>query len=288
MRKTCFYILALSVFLFFSCAAVKQQHIKDEYVETESGALISKALKFDGEYENEKYIFLRLYNVYYSDDCQIGNLLKAAIGIFGPAPDGLLYTHVAISDKLADNFVGMTTGGRNNAKYESVMHIETNRYLATNDKYRSTCTVIAIPCSAIDYENCKKLIEYSALPDSRFYFGITDIIGLPGVRAVNKHKTKSHTVKSSAVKDSEPLLNPQDEFKSHVYCCSAYCAYILIHGIQRYKDYAEATRFSPRGVTPADLYSVQGGQRLFNCHYLDYEQTLADFVEAYPEFKEYL
>lgn len=288
MKKIFLYFSVLSVFFFFSCAAAKQQHIKDEYIETESGSLISKELKFNGTYENEKYIFLRLYNVYYSDECQIGNLLKVAIGILGSAPDGLLYTHVAISDKLADNFVGMTTGGKNNAKYESVMHTETNRYLASNDKYRSTCTVIAIPCSAIDYENCKNLIEYSALPDSRFYFGITDIIGICGIRASNKRKTKSYSLKSTAVKDPEPVLSPQDEFKSHVYCCSAYCAYILIHGIQRYKDYAEAMHFSPRGVTPADLYSVQGGQRLFNCHYLDYTQTLNEFIEAYPEFAEYL
>ena len=288
MKKINLLCLSVLVFLFFSCASRKEVPIRAEYVETESGAFISKALKFNGDYKNEKYIFLRLYNVYYSDDYQIGNLLKAAISVLGPAEDGLLYTHVAISDKLADNFVGMTTGGQNNAKYESVMQPEKNRYLASNDKYRSTCTVIAIPCSAIDYENCKKLIEYSALPDSRFYFGITDIIGICGIRASNKRKTKSYSLKSTAVKDPEPVLSPQDEFKSHVYCCSAYCAYILIHGIQRYKDYAEATHFSPRGVTPADLYSIQGAQWLFNCHYLDYEQTLKEFIEAYPEFAEYL
>ena len=287
MKRIYFYCSILIVFLFFSCAT-KEVHIKDEYVTTESGSLISKALKFEGEYKDEKYIFLRLYNVYYDDDYQIANLLKAAIAVLGPAPDGLYYTHVAISHKLNDDFIGMTTGGANNAKHESVMHPEKNRYLASNDKYRSQCTVIAIPCSEIDYENCKKLIEYSSLPDSRFYFGVTDIIGLVGVKAVNKHKTKKVPADSVQHKDSEPILNAEEAFSSHIYCCSAFCAYILMTGIQRYKDYAEATHFSPRGVTPADLYSIQGAQRLFNCHYLDYEQTLSDFIEAYPEFAEYL
>ena len=288
MKKFFLYFSILLVFLFSSCALSKEAHIKDEYVTTESGGLISKALKFEGEYKDEKYIFLRLYNVYYDEDFQIGNLLKAAISVLGAAPDGLYYTHVAISYKLSDDFVGLTVGGENNAKYESVMEPEKNRYLRSNDKYRSQCTVIAIPCSETDYENCKNLITYASLPTSRFYFGVTDIIGMCGVRAVNKHKIKNFSKDSVLVKDSELILSPEETFKSHIYCCSAFCAYVLMNGIQRYKDYAEATHFSARGVTPADLYSIQGAQRLFNCHYLDYEQTLNDFVEAYPEFKEYL
>ena len=288
MKKNNLFCLSLLVFLLVSCASRKEVHIKDEYVETESGALISKALKFDGNYENEKYIFLRLYNVYYSDDYQIGNLLKAAISVLGPAPDGLYYTHVAISDKLADNFVGITSGGQNNVKYESVMNVEKNRYLSSNDKYNSTCTVIAIPCSETDYENCKNLINYAVLPESRFYFGVTDIIGMVGIRATNSHKSKKVQADSIKHNESKPIANAEEKFKSHIYCCSAFCAYVLMTGIQRYKDYAEATHFSPRGVTPADLYSIQGAQRLFNCHYLDYEQTLKEFIEAYPEFAEYL
>lgn len=288
MKKIIFCFSTLLVFLLISCSTTKEVHIKDEYVTTESGALISKELKFEGTYENEKYIFLRLYNVYYDDSYQIGNLLKAAIGVLGPAPDGLYYTHVAISHKLTDNFVGMTAGGRNNAKYESVMEPEKNRYLASNDKYKSQCTVIAIPCSAIDYENCKNLINYCALPDSRFYFGVTDLIAICGFRAMNKHKIKNFSADSVQPDEPSLIMEPQNSFSSHIYCCSAFCAYILMTGIQRYKDYAEATNFSPRGVTPADLYSVQGGQRLFNCHYLEYQQTLEEFIEAYPEFKEYL
>ncbi|MBO7420552.1 MAG: hypothetical protein J6U06_05480 [Spirochaetaceae bacterium] len=83
MKKFFLYFSILLVFLFSSCALSKEAHIKDEYVTTESGGLISKALKFEGEYKDEKYIFLRLYNVYYDEDFQIGNLLKAAIAVLG-------------------------------------------------------------------------------------------------------------------------------------------------------------------------------------------------------------
>ena len=288
MKKTWFYFLTSLIFLFFSCASLKEGRTKDEYITTESGALIAKTLKFEGTYKNEKYIFLRLYSVVYDQNHQIGNLLRIAIGALGPATDGLYYSHAAISYKLSDNFVGITIGGENNVKYESVMEPEKNRYLASNNKYKSQCTVIAIPCTKIDYENCKDLIDYAVMSDSRFYFGITDLIAICGIRAVNKYKTKNFSCDTIDFNESEPILSPQEEFNSRIYCCSAFCAYILMRGIQRYKDYVEATGFSPRGVTPADLYSIQGSQHLFNCYYFEYNQTLAEFVEAYPEFKEYL
>lgn len=288
MKNKYIILLTLVFVLSCSCSFTKDVLKTDEYISTETGNNIAKSLQFEGTYKNEKYVFLRLYDVFYNDDYQVANILKAAISVLGPAPDGLYYSHVAISCNLKDDFVGMTSGKENNARHECLSTPETNRYINSNDPSKSRCTVIAIPCSEADYENCKALIEYSTMPGSKFYFGLTDFIGIVSTRASNIHKIKKTPLDNSSIKDTEPILTPEEEFASRCYCCSAFCSYILIHGIQRYKDYAEKLHLNYRGVTPADLYSVQGARPLFNCYYPNYDNALSEFIEQYPEFAEYL
>lgn len=288
MKNKNIILLTVVFVLSCSCSFTKDVLKTDKYITTETGGNIAKTFQFEGTYKNEKYVFLRLYDVCYNDEYQIANVLKAAISVLGPAPDGLYYSHVAISCNLNDNFIGMTSGKDNNARYECLATPETNRYINSNEPTKSRCTVIAIPCSQADYENCKALIEYSTMPDSKFYFGLTDFIGIVSVRASNIRKIKNSPMNNNSINDTEPILSPDEEFASRFYCCSAFCSYILIHGIQRYRDYAEKLHLNYRGVTPADLYSIQGAQPLFNCYYPDYAETLSEFIEKYPEFAEYV
>lgn len=259
---------------------------------------ISEEALFDGlEEPDQKFIFLRLYDVYYNRSHFYGDILNSMMGIVGKAPNGIAYDHVSISVDLNDNFVGMNPSSGNDAHYEEIAVMGDNKYMNTNNKYKSMCTVLAIPCTQLEYENCKKLLEYSVSPEQNFIFNIFEIAAMPVIHTANMEKLKKHDLGKidefavntyDGVEKITPIEDPAAIFTSKSYVCSTFVCFVLYHSLQSVRNFCQVTGVGPRGITPSDLYSLPGSKLLFNCTYSDYNLALFQFVSSHPEFDRYV
>ncbi len=249
------------------------------------------------ENPDQKFIFLRLYDVYYDRSHFYGDILNSLMGVVGKAPNGIVYDHVSISVDLEDNFIGMNPSTGNDAHYEEIAIMGDNKYMNTNNKIKSMCTVLAIPCTQAEYENCKKLLEYSVDPKQNFIFNIFEIAAMPVTHTANMQKLKKQDlgrIDEFAVNTYEgvekivPIDDPAAIFTSKSYVCSTFVCFVLYHSLQSVRNFCQVTGVGPRGITPSDLYSVPGAKVLFNCVYQDYNLALFQFVSSHPEFDEYV
>lgn len=285
-------ILFLSVFVFssvisISCAStgIQKSDKPSAYVNME---LTEKQLS------SESYVFLRLYDITYDKIFRPGNFLRRPIRILGKAGDGRYYVHSAISHGLQDDsFVGLTlTDKKNNmARYESVMDITTNDFMVTNDARRSTCAVLAIPCTKSEREYLKKVLDYSVLPDNRFVYGVLHNVQVPVSHFGNGKKIKkayNFPVEYAFSSMVDVGREPESLFPNKSYVCSSFVAYVLEQCVDRVNVSFLQSRCNSLGYTPVDLYYIEGTFVLFDCSYSDYDKTLGEFLESYPQFRKFI
>ncbi len=260
-------------------------------------AISDKAIFDPEENPDQKFIFLRLYDVYYNRSHFYGDILNSMMGVVGKAPNGVIYDHVSISVDLNDDFIGMNPSRGNDAHYEEIAVMGDNKYMNTNDKGKSMCTVLAIPCTQKEYDNCKKLLDYSVDPKQNFIFNIFEIAAMPVTHTANMRKLKKQDLRKidefavntyDGVDEITPIDDPAAIFTSKSYVCSTYVCFVLYHSLQSVRNFCQVTGVGPRGITPSDLYSLPGAKHLFNCTYSDYNLALFRFVSSHPEFDEYV
>ncbi len=251
---------------------------------------------FDDEtIESHKFIFLRLYDVRYVPIRSAEELLNAAIGILGAAPNGIVYDHASISHKLSDDFIGVTSNIFNNAvQIEVVRQKGDNSFMNRNDRDKSLCTVLAIPCSILEYENCKTLLEYALNSEKNFKYNVFEVVAIPALNKANKEKLKNYqyddfsTFKGDTQTVITAIEDPAGIFESYDYVCSTFCSFVLYHSLQSFRNICDQTGAGPRGITPSELFLLPDAKVLFNCSYADYDNTLQIFLKNYPQFSSYL
>lgn len=284
------YFLSVLIFssLLVSCSStngLKESDRPFSYINTN---LTEKQLS------SESYVFIRLYDISYDKALRPGNFLRGPIRILGKAGNGRYYVHSAVSHGLrVDSFVGLTlTDKKNNmARYESVMDITTNDFMATNDARRSTCAVLAIPCTKSENEYLKKVLEYLVLPDNRFVYGILHNAQVPishfgnGNKIMKAYNFPIEYAFSSMI---DVGREPESLFPKKSYVCSSFVAYILEQCVDRVNVSFLQSRCNSLGYTPVDLYYIEGSFVLFDCSYADYDKILGDFLDSYPQFKKFI
>ncbi len=245
--------------------------------------------------ESHKFIFLRLYDVRYVPIRSASEILNVAIGILGAAPNGITYDHAAISYKLSDDFIGLTSNPLKNAiQIEKAQQKDKNSFMNRNDRQKSLCTVIAIPCSLLEYENCKTLLDYALKGEKYFVYDIFEIAAMPAANKGNKEKLKNYQYEdfSSYKGDTQTLIcaidDPAKVFESYNYVCSTFCSFVLYNSLQSFRNICDQTGAGPQGVTPSELFCLPGAKVLFHSFYADYDKTLQAFLKKYPQFSLYL
>lgn len=308
MKKFKLLLLNLLIILFFSSCSSTHHIKKVEKEATLKNSVLQKSnyigenfsittadLFDDQTIESHKFIFLRLYDVRYVPIRSAYEILNAAIGMLGAAPNGITYDHASISYKLSDDFIGLTMNmGKNAAQIEVAQKDTENKFMYRNDREKSLCTVIAVPCSLLEYENCKILLDYTINGDKKFNYNVFEIMSAPMANKVNKEKLKNYQYEdfSTYKGDTQSIIcaidDPAKVFENYNYMCSSFCSFILYNSLQSFRNICDQTSADPEGITPSELFLLPNAKVLFNCFYADYDQALQNFLKFYPQFAAYL
>ena len=283
--------------VFSSCKSTSAPQKKFERFEPQSAYFITDindSLPYDSEFEDGKFIFLRFYHVTYGKGFRVGNLWRSMLGVMGDAPDGNYYSHVAINFDLTDDFVGSTMRGKNTIKHESAMDLKSNVFLKTVDASRSSCAVAAIPCTKVEWESCKKLIEYASAAEERFRYNLSAAFFMPIIYKQNSKKIEKavEREKGSSEKDtpvSVPLdKEPSEYFKdTKSYICTGFIMKVLSTSIARIGCVIEKSGVNINGFLPGDFFGIDGFQKLFTCRLEYYNEAVEEYLTLYPQFRKY-
>ncbi|MBD5443841.1 MAG: hypothetical protein HDR34_10660 [Treponema sp.] len=278
--------------IFFSCKSTSVSQREFERFEPQSAYFITDindSLPYSSEFENGKFIFLRFYHITYGKNFRIGNLWRSMLGIMGNAPDGNYYSHVAINFNLTDNFIGSTMKGKNTIKREKVTDLKSNVFLKTVDASRSSCTVVAIPCTEVEWENCKALIEYAQKEDERFAYNLSSAFFMPIIYKQNMTKMKKTDFSGEDALVSMPLeKEPSEYFKDkRSYICTGFIMKVLSSSIAKIGYEVETSGVNINGFLPGDFFYMDGFQKLFTCRFEYYNEAVEEYLALYPQFREY-
>ena len=296
MKKANAFLFNFLIVLFFSSCTTAR------YATTEKAEIVffenfkSENDFFDFEtIQSNKFIFLRLLDVYYRQEYANQEILNKAISVLGPAKNGIVYDHASISHKISDDFVGVSSNYfKNAAQIESIQHSSQNNFLERNDREKSTCTLIAIPCSFVEYENCKTLLDYALSGEKNIFYDTLSITGIPLINKTNKQKLEDFeysdfsSFKGETQTIIRPIKNPEIVFESYNYICSSFCAFVLYNSLQSFRNICEQTKVNIKGITPSELLCLPNSKILFSCPYDEYEKSLKTFLQQHPQFEEYL
>ncbi|MCQ2240267.1 hypothetical protein [Treponema sp.] len=282
MKKVLFPLLLSFSLLLASCASSSVGIY-------EKPSRVNEAIS-EKQLSSESYCFIRLYDVIYRRTFCSGNMVRRPIRIIGAAGDGVTYVHSAISTMLKDeSFVGLSLSKRSNmAQLETIMSPGENEYMNTLDYSRSRCLVLAVPCTNLDVENVKILLEYALVHDT--VYGISRVFSVPiqhWRNADNYRHSRDFPIEFAF--DSIPLQKePEEIFKKNIFVCSSFVSYILQNSVERYRVDFLINGQTYGGYTPVDLYYLDGAFELFECGFEQYEDALESFVLKYPEFRKYV
>lgn len=280
-------LVAVFIPVFFvSCASTKIRELEI----ARAPATINREIS-QKQLASKSYVFIRLYDVAYDKPLRPGNFLRKPIRMFGCAPNGTAYVHSAISTVLNDeSFLGLALQKKNNmACYESVEDLSTNEYMMTIDGKRSRCIVLALPCSQLDRENVRQMVEYCGKEDSAMIYGILkNAVAAIGHWGNKKNFERSRNFPIEFAFDSIPLETEVSKVIGKVYVCSSFIASLLQKTVERYRVDFLCNGINPMGYTPVDLYYLDEAIPLFECNFYDYDETLEEFTKLYPKFAEYI
>lgn len=285
MKKVRAGVIVLFSLFFISCASSRVESVCPEIIYNED---IPESRLSSGD-----FVFIRLYDVKYNRFFRPGNFLRLPIKILGKAFDGNVYNHSAISTYLSDDsFIGLSLSKEKNmARYESVLNLSSNDFMATTNGNESYCTVIAVPCAESERKYIGEILDYAGSKDSFFVYGIlknasTAVYHLYNINAYE------HSRNFPIVFSFGPLpleKSPEDFFgENNEFVCSNFISYILAHGVERYRVDFLVNGIDFMGFTPVDLSYLDGAIFLFECNFQDYDSAVDGFVQRYPDFKKYI
>ncbi len=237
-----------------------------------------------------KYIFVRLHHINYNQGSRILYVWRAMASYIGKGTDDNIYTHSSINCTLTDDFVGITTKGKNQVKLEQFSNPDDNPYFRRINMNKTSCTVIAIPVSQSDWENCRRLLDYSLNPKEDLKFSKPISLAIPRKTKATKKKIHSYDFKSpdqyeAVVLDSDISVYFKNE---HEYACSTFIMKILSTATGIYSTFLKEENLSPQDFAPVDLMLLKDAQVLFMCRASCFDRAAAEFARQNPSFMEYI
>ncbi len=286
-------IIALGTLGFISCTTTSKAQKAFEEAEpyTENYITnINRNLSYTKEqFKNEKFLFIRMHHINYNEDGKILYYWRTLASWMGQSESGDAYTHTALNYTLKDDFIGITTQGENQVKYERFGSPMENPYFSKIDMDRTSCLVLAIPVSESDWENCKALLEYSMSPKKNFKFSKTSALSVPF-----KHRKARKLLKTTDFKnnnDYEKVVLADDYStyfeKEYKFACSGYIMKILSTGTSKYNNMFNKNKIKATAYAPSDLLYLDQIQPLFTCRASQYDRAVEEYLKIYPEFSEY-
>lgn len=239
------------------------------------------------EFENQKFIFIRLHHINYRKGSRFLYAWRGTASVMGHGTDGNIYTHTALNCTLNDDFTGITTRGVNQVKHEKFSSSEENPYFQRIDMEKSSCAVLAVPVSKEDWENCKKLLEYSLNPKKDFKFSKPSALSVP----LKHGRARKALVNYDFNQEFKPVVLNEDLSsyfeKDYKFACSGYVMKILATGSAKYNLLLNNKKLKPTAFAPSDLMYLNRAQVLFICRTSEYNRAVNDYLEIYPQFSAY-
>ncbi len=237
-----------------------------------------------------RYIFVRLHHINYNRGSRFLYVWRSMASSIGEGIDGNIYTHSSMNCTLTDDFVGITTKGKNQVKLEQFSNPDDNPYFRRINMDKTSCTVIAIPVSQSDWENCRRLLDYSLAPTEDLKFSKPISLAIPKKTKVTKKKIHGYGFRNpdqyaAVVLDPDLSVYFKDE---HKYACSTFIMKILSTGTGIYSTFLMEENLSPQDFAPVDLMLLKDAQVIFMCRASCFDKAAAEFARRNPSFKEYL
>lgn len=244
---------------------------------------------FEKTDEATEYVFCRLYDVVYKPSWIAMTLLKYQIYLLKAAKNGHRYAHASINYSLRDNFVGLTFGGKTQAKEESCVNTGTNRYMDMCDPAKSKFSIVAIPVTMAEYNRIRAAIN-NAKGNSELKYDTLQIYGVPfyairGKASLESINSISLTEKRSTESESAPTAS--EVFESHKFVCSSFCFYILSRCSNRIKHYLHEKKISVRGLPPNAITEIPTSKIVASGYWNEYDKRIKELLKRRPEFEKY-
>lgn len=249
---------------------------------------INRNLEYTKEdFENQKFIFIRLHHINYKKGSKFLYVWRGTASIMGHGTDGNIYTHTSMNCTLDDDFVGITTRGKNQVKVEKLQSPEENIYFQRIDMNKTSCAVMAVPVSPEDWENCKRLLEYSLNPKKDFKFSKASALSVPIKHGKARRALKNYDFN----RDFEPIVLDSDYAtyleKDYKFACSGFVMKILSIGSAKYNSLFNDKNLKAVAFSPSELMRLDKAQILFICRASCYDRAVKDYIDIYPEFAQY-
>lgn len=249
---------------------------------------INRNLEYTKEdFENQKFIFIRLHHINYKKGSKFLYAWRGTASLMGHGTDGNIYTHTAMNCTLDDDFVGITTRGENQVKVEKFRTPEENIYFQRIDMNKTSCAVMAVPVSREDWENCRKLLEYSLNPRKDFKFSKPSALSVPFKHGKARKALKNYDFE----RDFEPIVLDSDYApyfeKDYKFACSGFVMKILSIGSAKYNSMFNDKNLKAVAFAPSELMYLNRAEILFICRASCYDKAVKDYLDIYPEFAQY-
>lgn len=237
--------------------------------------------------EPTKYIFIRLYDVHYKNPFYIANLLK--FGVKKTEVTDISANHASIGFSLKDEFWGLTSGGDHQLAIESCTDTKSNKFMKKANPKKSTQITFALKVTEREYNALKMFVEGYA-ETTEIQYDVWTNFDMASFSMRRKFFTDEEFQQFGTVEYPDKKEDPKtkiDNWETH-FVCSTFIAYTLVVNILRIRDWFLDNEIDYRFVNVTDLAEIPGVVRLFSSPFYEYNIAAEAFVEANPEFEEYL
>lgn len=234
------------------------------------------------EFENGKFLFMRLYLPNYDNKASSVNILKKLITMVDSNPEEA--SHSSIGFSLADDFYGLTLYSTSDLKRESCENPQTNLYMKLCNPYMSTQTTLAIQVTDEEYEAARKLLEKDFAEQKVKYWPTKN--ATVGIDSIKRKKLPRAQARLGGRDLKKGYISPNKK-ETH-FVCSTYLAYVLQKCVKKVDDFFKERNIAYDTIGPTDLYYIPGFKILFSSTWIDYKVAAREFVQAEPLFSEYL
>ncbi|MBR1638533.1 MAG: hypothetical protein IJ688_04015 [Treponema sp.] len=238
--------------------------------------------------ENPKYVFIRLYNPEYEHNLP-AKLLQKGQDITNVSE--IKASHAAIGFDLKDSFYGLTLGGKYDLKIEQCTDINSCEYMQTCNPLASFQYTFALPVTAEEYDDVKKMVEnYYNSHEVKYavfhnfpvaVYCLQRKLPLPGFPTVVDYENFKDNLEKK-------LLNKKTTRLKEKFICSTFCTYVLMHCVPRISKYFNDRAINYDFITPSDLPELPGIKLIFSSNWSDFKKAAAEYAADHPEFKPYL
>ena len=228
--------------------------------------------------ENNKFLFLRLYNPHSSFN--IGsNLLQKGIEI--TETHDTSGSHLSIGFDLTDNFYGLTLYAKPNLKIEHCTDTSTNEYMKSCNPKKSLQTTYALEVSKKEYDTAYAWIKRKVETENAHY-DVSENFKIAGaLLSTNPNSRKADKPLSQA----EEILEFENMNK---FVCYTFVCHVLYSSVDNIRRFMNENLIDPDYTTPTDVISMPGIKKLFTSNWNDYNIAAQNFVDMNPVFLDYL